>query len=562
MSFRNRRRAALSALAVMAGLLMAPASASAHAYVVHTDPTSGAVVKTEPSRVTVVWDEAISFGSDGARAALGVYNGGGKRVDTGDVQHPVGDTLSVALKPRLPDGTYTVGWKVTSADTHVVSGAFTFSIGHPSAGGGIAGKLLAKERIPLALSDGFAVVRFFNLLLILLCAGGAVSMVFVMGDAAPDVRRRLWTLLVACAIGLVFVALLGLPFEAAEQNGTSLWSAFSASAIASVRHVRFGQVWLVRTWLAIVLAALSVALQQGWKRGRRIGEGLLLAAALALALTPSAAGHANVEGALTFIVDALHVVSAAIWGGGLTFLAAALLFSPRVARWPLAARTVPRFSTLAMWSVAVLLAAGAANAYLEVRAVRNFFNSTYGWLVVVKIALAFPLLALAAFNNRVSVPKLRADIDSTQMRRQFVRAIGAELLVFVAIIGVTAVLIDEAPAKNTVQPAAGPSLTQTTVGPFKAALKVTPARAGSNTITVKLTNRAGRAANIAQVSVNASLPSRSLGPLQYSTRRTSAGTFVAAGAVLQIAGTWQIQLVVRQGQFNEWLRTVPVAIGS
>ena len=561
MSFRHPRRTALLAFAVMAALFLAPASASAHAYVVHTSPSAGSVVKTEPKRVTVVWDEAITLGSDGARAALGVYAGDGKRVDTGDVQHPLGDTLTVALKPNLPHGTYTVGWKVTSADTHVVSGAFTFSVGAPGAGGGIAGKLLAAERVPLELSDGFAVVRFFNLLLVLLCAGGAVSLVFVMRDAAPQVRRRLWGLLVGCAIGLVFVALLGLPFEAAEQNGTSLWSGFSASAIASVRHVRFGQVWLARTWLAIIIAALSVGLQQNWTRGRRIGEGLLLAAALALALTPSASGHANVEGALTFIVDALHVVSASIWGGGLTFLAAALLFS---ASGPLATRGAGRSPLLHIRDGVGRRVAGSGRRQRLSGGPgdSNFFDSTYGWLVVVKIALAFPLLALGAFNNRVSIPKLQADIDSTDTRRGFVRAIGAELLVFVAIIGVTAVLIDEAPAKNTVQAAAGPLSTQTTVGPFGATLKVTPATAGSNTITVKLTNRAGRPANIAQVSVNASLPSRSLGPLGCTTKRTSEGTFVAVGAVLQIAGTWQIQLVVRQGQFNEWLRTVPVAIGN
>ena len=112
-------------------------------------------------------------------------------------------------------------------------------------------------------------------------------------------------------------------------------------------------------------------------------------------------------GPSTFLVDALHVLSAAAWGGGLAFLAAGLAFTSPGDRWPLAARTVPRFSALALGSVAVLLAAGGANAYLEVRAFRGFVDSTYGALVLVKIALAIPLLALGAFNNRVSVPRLR-----------------------------------------------------------------------------------------------------------------------------------------------------------
>lgn len=560
MKTRIARRTAKLALAVTAALLLVPALASAHAYVVRTDPSAGAVLKTAPAKVTVVWDEAITYGSGGADAALGVYAGDGKRVDAGDVEHPVGDTLTVALRPHLPDGTYTVGWKVTSADTHVVSGAFTFSIGHASAGGGIANKLEAAERIPLELSDGFAVVRFFNLLLVLICAGGVTSMLFVLRDADSAVRRRLWRLLMACGIGLALVAVLGLPFEAAEQNGTGLWGAFTASAISSVRHMRFGQVWLARAWLALVIAGLAFSLQQ-WQSARRPRELLLLAAAFAIALTPSASGHANTEGTLTFIVDVLHVFSASAWGGGLTFLAASLVFSPRVARWPLAAQTVPRFSTLAMGSVAVLLAAGGANAYLEVRAFRGFVDSTYGALVLVKIALAFPLLALGAFNNKVSVPRLQAGINSPDVRRRFIRAIGAELLVFATIIGVTAVLVDEAPAKNALSQPAGPVTTQATVGPFNATVRVTPAAAGANTITISLTNKQGHPAHVAQVSVNASLPSHSLGPLEYNTSATGNGRFVAH-AQLQIAGTWQIQMVVRQGQFNEWLKTVPIDVGS
>ena len=554
-------RVGVPTLAVLAALLLAPASAGAHAYVVRTDPPAGALLKTAPSRVTVVWDEAITLGIGGSRAALGVYAPNGKRVDSGNVQHPTGDTLTVALPHHLADGTYTVGWKVTSADTHVVSGAFTFSVGTRSGGAGVARKLESAQQIPLALRDGFAVVRFLNLLLLLLCAGGAASIVFVQRDAEPAVRRRLWSIVAVCAIALAVVAALGLPFEAAEQDGTGLLKGLEAKAIASVRGTRFGEIWLARAWLALIIAALAFSLER-WSPARRAREILLLGAAVALALTPTASGHANVDGTLAFLVDALHVLSAAAWGGGLAFLAAGLAMSAPGDRWPLAARTVPRFSALALGSVAVLLAAGGANAYLEVRAFRGFVDSTYGALVLVKIALALPLLALGAFNNRISVPRLRAGLGSTAVHRQFARAVGAELLVFVAIIAVTAVLIDEAPAKNVPAPPTGPVSTQTTVGPFTATLRVAPASAGVNTIDVKVTNRRGRPARIAQVSVAASLPSHSLGPLNYTAKALGGGRFRVSDARLAIAGSWRIQLAVRQGQFNEWLRTVPVSIGN
>jgi copper transport protein len=551
----------VAALAAAAALLIAPASAGAHAYVVRTDPAGGTVLKRAPSAVTVVWDEAITYGTGGARAALGVYAADGRRVDSGRVEHPVGDSLTVSLPPRLPRGTYTVGWKVTSADTHVVDGAFTFSVGARSGSGGVARRLLASRRIPSALADGFAVTRFLNLLLLLLCAGGAVTIVVVLRDAGPAVRRRLWGALVACAVALALVALLGVAFEAAEQNGTSLWRGFAAGAIASVRGMRFGEVWLARAWLALIIAVLALSLQRrAGSRGAR--EALLLVAVLAVALTPSASAHASVDGALTFIVDAAHVIAAAAWGGGLAFLAAGLVLTPRSDRWSLGARAVPLFSVLALGSVALLLAAGAANAYLEVRALRGLVDTTYGELVLVKIVLALPLLGLGAFNHRVSAPRLRAGIDSPAVRRRFARAIVAELLVFGAIVGVTAVLVDEAPAKDVLATPVGPFSTRTAIGPFSATLNVAPAVAGPNAIDIRITGADGRPATLAAVSVEASLPSRSLGPLEYQATALGRGRFRVSRAQLAIAGSWRIQLAARQGQFNEWLRTVAVEIGG
>ena len=397
--------------------------------------------------MTVVWDEAITLGIGGSRAALGVYAPNGKRVDSGNVQHPTGDTLTVALPHHLADGTYTVGWKVTSADTHVVSGAFTFSVGTRSGGAGVAEKLESSQQIPLALRDGFAVVRFLNLLLLLLCAGGAASIVFVQRDAAPAVRRRLWSIVAVCAIALAVVAVLGLPFEAAEQDGTGLLKGLEAKAIASVRGTRFGEIWLARAWLALIIAALAFSLER-WSRARRAREILLLGAAVALALTPTASGHANVDGTLTFLVDALHVLSAAAWGGGLAFLAAGLAFDPAetAGRWR--QRTVPRFSALALGSVAVLLAAGRGERLprgprvsrlrrLDLRRARarqDLDWRCHSWR--------------SAHSTTASASRVCARAWARSPRTGNSRGRSVPSFVFVAIVGVTAVLIDEAPAKN------------------------------------------------------------------------------------------------------------------
>jgi copper transport protein len=280
-----------------------------------------------------------------------------------------------------------------------------------------------------------------------------------------------------------------------------------------------------------------------------------------LLLTPSAAGHADVGGTLTFAADAAHVAAAAAWTGGLAFVVVALALSPTESRWALAARSVPRFSSLALGAVALLLVAGVTNAYLEVRAWRGLWQSTYGELVLTKAALVLPLLALGAFNNRISVPRLRADPGSRIVQRRFLQAVAAELTLFVAIVAVTAVLVDERPFKDQLARAGPPASTTTTrVGPFTASINVTPAAVGPNRIDLSFTTGKGDPAVLAEVDVAASLPSRKIGPLRFTARRLARGRFQVAAAQLPIPGEWWLRLTVRQGQFDEWLKTIPIQI--
>jgi copper transport protein len=555
----ERATARRAAVVVATGLvaLAFPLAAWAHAYVVSTRPVSGAVVTSSPGRVTVVYDEPVTISA----GALAVYAANGKHVDSGKVLQPVGDTIAVAIPRRLPHGTYTVAWRVTSADTHVVHGAFTFSVGVPGKTGGIVAKLLASQEIPASVTFPFAVVRFLNFLLILAGCGGALAFVLVLRDADPSVRRKLARVLVACGGLLALGATAGLPFEAAESTGSGLGGGFGAAALADVRGLRFGEVWLARAWLALLFALLALSLEHGPTRWRHTREAALLAVGVALLLTPSAAGHADVGGTLTFAADAAHVAAAAAWTGGLAFVVVALALSPTESRWALAARSVPRFSSLALGAVALLLVAGVTNAYLEVRAWRGLWQSTYGELVLTKAALVLPLLALGAFNNRISVPRLRADPGSRIVQRRFLQAVAAELTLFVAIVAVTAVLVDERPFEDQLA-RAGPaaSTTTTRVGPFTGSVDVTPAAVGPNRIDLSFTTGKGDPAVLAEVDVAASLPSRKIGPLRFTARRLARGHFQVAAAQLPIPGEWRLRLTVRQGQFDEWLKTIPIQI--
>lgn len=122
---RPVRRSVLAVLVVaLTGVLGVAAAgpAAAHDELVSTDPADGATVATAPDQVTLTFtDKAIALGTE-----VKVTAPDGSVVSAGDPQ--LGPTTVVQpLAPARPAGTYTVVWRVTSADGHPVSGTFHFA---------------------------------------------------------------------------------------------------------------------------------------------------------------------------------------------------------------------------------------------------------------------------------------------------------------------------------------------------------------------------------------------------------------------------------------------------
>src|SRR5690625_115355 len=122
------RRAAARALGVVLALctamalaLLGAAPASAHAQLVETDPADGARLDQAPASVELTFNEHIEqIGSQ-----VVITDAGGTEVQDGDPQID-GPTLTQDLIDERPEGSYTVQWRVVSADGHPVSGEFTF----------------------------------------------------------------------------------------------------------------------------------------------------------------------------------------------------------------------------------------------------------------------------------------------------------------------------------------------------------------------------------------------------------------------------------------------------
>jgi methionine-rich copper-binding protein CopC len=99
--------------------------ALAHARLVETYPADGSTLSGSPEQVQLLFNEPVEaeFGP------LKVYDQGGDRIDEDDGRvSPNNRKLLVIDLEELPEGSYTVDWRVTSTDGHPVSGTRRFAV--------------------------------------------------------------------------------------------------------------------------------------------------------------------------------------------------------------------------------------------------------------------------------------------------------------------------------------------------------------------------------------------------------------------------------------------------
>ncbi len=135
-----------AALIFGAALTVGAPTAGAHTALTATAPAADSTVAAGPTRVTATFNEPLQP----TFAAMTVVGPDENLWSSGDAE--VRDaTVSVALRPLGPAGKYTVNYRVTSADGHVVAGSWAFTV--TSAGTGQPGPAVEASapdrRIPL-----------------------------------------------------------------------------------------------------------------------------------------------------------------------------------------------------------------------------------------------------------------------------------------------------------------------------------------------------------------------------------------------------------------------------
>jgi methionine-rich copper-binding protein CopC len=104
-------------------------AAGAHAARVSADPAENATLSTGPTQVRATFNEPLQT----TFAAMTVVGPDGNLWSSGQPQVR-GAIVSVGVRPLGPAGNYTVNYRVTSADGHVVSGSWSFRLTAPGTG--------------------------------------------------------------------------------------------------------------------------------------------------------------------------------------------------------------------------------------------------------------------------------------------------------------------------------------------------------------------------------------------------------------------------------------------
>jgi copper transport protein len=533
----RRVRGVLLAVAAVVALAV-PAAASAHAYLIKTVPSASTILDAPPPDVALTFDEAVEPADS--------------------------DTLIVPVRPHLPEGWYLVYWRAISIDGHPVQGAFTFAVG-PNPGP--APQFVVPHVSGSATTTQLIVAKWFAFLTVMLSVGLLALRLVI---ARPAVRRvpatRLRAVTIAFAVTST-LALLAVPAYLEEATAIdSLRSFFQFGALVPLwRTTAFGRSYVdleLSFALFCVAAWIALLVDRAERAQRSIAELLAglgaVAAAAAVLVVPAAAGHAAQTSprGLAVTLDWLHVSAGSLWLGGLVGLLLVWASQPAGKRIAVLSVVVPRFSNVALVSVAVLLGSGIWAAVLHLPLLSALWTTSYGQAILVKAGLLATAMLIAAVNLVRSKPRLVAARGRPELGPSAAsllrRLVSAEAVLVTCAVAAAAVLTSLAPPSPYLA-SAGSALAD--VGPGRVAavvhrdgytlkVLVDPNKAvAPNTFALQITKN-GRPVTGADVTVTFEMLDMAMGAQEYQLTESSPGVYSKLTPALVMVGHWGLSFTV------------------
>ena len=558
---------------VAAGVLVfyegGPRTAAAHAEVARSDPEAYSVLQEAPERVAVWFTEPV----EPELSELRVFDSEGSRVDDGNTLFDRNDETAASVGlDDVADGLYTVSWKnVSKVDGHLVRGSFLFSVGVP-----LSGAETVAPAKPLFNFPAEPVLRWLTLLSALAMVGGPIFELLVARpvlfgrDAFDSVRKlgktvasRSSRLMWAAAGVFLAASVLHLLFQASQIHEAPILSTLDGPAWSTITDTTWGQAWLWRMLATVGLAASLVlphvadrrfgdeAGSGRWRMAGRLavlvfGGGMLWT----ISMTSHGAATAGIRPYALF-ADYLHLAASAFWVGALFHFALSVPVAQRMlsqqGRQRCLAALTPRFTGVALLSVAVLIVTGVFGAWVQVNT-PPALAMPYGAALIAKIVIVAPLLFLGALNLLWVRPRLPKSEAAGQWLGRLLVGEAALAVLVLASVGVLTSMepARQVAAREGLGAPPPPSFEETVEGTW-ISVSIEPGHVGPNVVEVSLRDRLGAPIdNASSVSVRLAYLDADLGEPALEAGPSADSKYVLEDALISLAGAWQAEVTVRR----------------
>lgn len=407
----------LLVLALLTVLLaLQPQRAIAHASLVASTPDDGALIRTVPDTVELVFNEPV----EALSLMLVDPLGNAVRLDGGS---GASEKIRARVPAGLGRGTHLISWRVVSADGHPVGGSLVFSVGQ--AGGSAESAAAAAASAPVTATNPWPLIvaRWAMLAGLAVGVGGAAFLALLRRGTRGGFTSVAPIVAALAVGGAGAVALIGL--EGLEAHGLPLTSL--GQSLTWRTGWRAGQ----GTTAALALLAMAFAAGSLVLATMRAGKVWAVSAVLAAAVALAVSGHASTAPPRWLMpgVVAIHVAAVLMWAGALVPLAAAAIGGREVTG-------LAAFSRFALALFATIVVSGSILTLAQAVSPAALTASAYGEVLLVKLALVAAVIAIAALNRFGLTPAALA--GDSAFRTALGRTIAIEAVIAIGILALVA----------------------------------------------------------------------------------------------------------------------------
>ena len=545
MNSRTRIIGLVLCLVLYSAVVVTPVSA--HALLVRSNPEANAVLEQSPAQIELFFSETLET----ELSSITVYDSNNLIVDAGDVRVDPADAKRMTVSLRsLPDGVYTVTWKVVSAiDGHQTIGTYPFAVGNANADAVKAIQQSSTARVPFSA----LLAKFLLLAALALLIGQRLFIELIWNPALaanPEVSQpAVWlTLRRAGLIGILLSVGIGILSQAGQTTGNELSFPWEPEVGRILTETRLGLIWLVR----LALALLSVWLAGGQETSVKKWSELIvnLASLFTVTLTSHAATEA--KPLIPILADWLHLIGMTFWLGGIVYLYTSVRELQRLddeRRAKLTARMTARFSANAFVFVALIGLTGLYSASLRVGTWSALLSTLYGHVLLIKQGFVAALLVIAGINLLIISPRLQREHQRGTANPKLIAQFGRILFVdvtFASLLLASVSFLTYIPPARIVSPVTDFTDIQQ-VDDLKIEINISPARVGQNTFMLMVITPNGQPVFSAKEVLLRFTSSRAnVAPSELQLIGDGSGMYMATGTYLSFPDNWQVQAVVRR----------------